>query len=77
VDSRFSTVICAPVYTQHDGLASQIPIGIDEGMKHESSIHCDELVSLSKSALTNFVGTLSAKKLQGLNQALAVALDLL
>jgi mRNA interferase MazF len=77
VDSRFSTVICAPVYTQHDGLASQIPIGIDEGMKHESSIHCDELVSLSKSTLTNFVGTLSAKTLQGLNQALAVALDLL
>lgn len=77
VDSRFSTVVCAPVYTQHDGLASQLPIGIDEGMKHESSIHCDELVSLPKSALTNFVGTLSAKRLQGLNQALAVALDLL
>ena len=76
VDSRFSTVVCAPVYTQHDGLASQIAIGIDEGMKYENSIHCDELVSLPKSALTNFVGTLSAKKLQLLNQALAVALDL-
>ena len=76
LDSRFSTVVCAPVYTQHDGLASQLSIGIEEGMKHESSIHCDELVSLPKSALTNFAGTLSAKKLQGLNQALAVALDL-
>ena len=76
LDSRFSTVVCAPVYTQHDGLASQLSIGIEEGMKHESSIHRDELVSLPKSALTNFVGTLSAKKLQGLNQALAVALDL-
>jgi mRNA interferase MazF len=77
LDSRFSTVVCAPVYTQHDGLASQLSIGIEEGMKHESSIHCDELVSLPKSALTNFVGTLSPKKLQGLNQALAIALDLL
>jgi mRNA interferase MazF len=46
-------------------------------MKHESSIHCDELVSLPESTLTNFVGTLSPKKLQGLNQALAVALELL
>ena len=63
-------------YTQHDGLAAQLSIGIEEGMKHESSIHRDELVSLPKSALTNFVGTLSAKKLQGLSQALAVALDL-
>lgn len=77
LDSRFSTVVCAPVYTQHDGLASQLSIGIEEGMKHESSIHCDELVSLPKFALTNFVGTLSPRKLQGLNQAIAVALDLL
>ncbi|MGH9426928.1 MAG: type II toxin-antitoxin system PemK/MazF family toxin [Terriglobia bacterium] len=77
LDSRFSTVVCAPVYAQHDGLASQLPIGIEEGIKYESSIHCDELVSLPKSALTNFVGTLSPKKLQGLNQALAIALDLL
>jgi mRNA-degrading endonuclease toxin of MazEF toxin-antitoxin module len=53
-------VVCAPVYTQHDGLASQLSIGIEEGMKHESSIHCDELVSLPKSALTNFVGTLQS-----------------
>ena len=66
---------CAPVYTQH-GLASQLSIGIEESMKHESSIHGDELVGLPKSALTNFVGTLSRKKLQGLNQALAVALYL-
>ena len=76
LDSRFSTVICAPVYYQHDALASQLSIGIEEGMKHESSIHCDELVSLPKSALTNFVGTRPPKKLLGLNQALAVALEL-
>ena len=76
LDSRFSTVVCAPVYTQHDGLASQVSIGIEEGLKNESSVHCDELVSLPKSALTNFVGTLSPKKLEALNQALAVALDL-
>jgi mRNA interferase MazF len=76
LDSRFSTVICAPVYSRHDGLASQLAIGIEEGMKYASSIHCDELVSLPKSVLTNFVGTLSTKKLQELNQALVVALDL-
>jgi len=46
IDSRFSTVICAPVYTRHDGLATQVPVGVDHGLKHESSIHCDELVSL-------------------------------
>jgi mRNA interferase MazF len=77
IESRFSTVICAPVYSVHDGLSTQVAVGTDEGLKHDSSIHCDELVSLSKSVLTNYVGSLSPQKLQALNQALGVALDLL
>ena len=76
IDSRFSTVICAPVYSVYDGLASQVPVGTEEGLKHDSSIHCDELVSLSKSALTFYVGTLSPSKIEALDQALLVALDL-
>jgi mRNA interferase MazF len=76
IDSRFSTVVCAPVYSTHDGLASQVPVGVYEGLLHDSSIHCDELVSLPKSVLTNFIGTLSAMKLQALNRALRDALDI-
>ena len=76
IDSRFSTVICAPVYSKYDGLATQIRASIEDGLKHDSSIHCDELVSLHKSVLTNFVGTLSGRKITELNQALKVALDL-
>ncbi|MEW6264828.1 MAG: type II toxin-antitoxin system PemK/MazF family toxin [Thermodesulfobacteriota bacterium] len=77
IDSRFSTVICAPVYTAYDGLATQVPIGPDEGLKHESSIHCDELVSLPKAMLTNFIGTLPPVKREALDQALRIALDIL
>lgn len=76
LDSRFSTVICAPIYTAYDALATQVPVGSGEGLKHESSIHCDELVSLSKLALTNFIGTLSPQKIRALNHALQIALDL-
>ncbi len=76
IDSRFSTVICAPIYTAYDGLATQILVGPDEGLKHESSIHCDELVSLTKAVLTNFVGTLPPAKVKALNQALRLALDI-
>jgi mRNA-degrading endonuclease toxin of MazEF toxin-antitoxin module len=36
----------------------------------------NQLVSLQKSILTNFVGTVSAAKMEALNQALIVALDL-
>ena len=76
IDSRFSTVICAPVHTAYDGLASQVPVGQDEGLKHDSSIHCDELVSLPKSVLTNFVGSPSHQKTDALRQALRIALDI-
>ena len=58
VNSSFSTLICAPVYTRRDGLHTQVDIGIDEGLNHESSIHCDELMSLPKGSLTSFVGSL-------------------
>jgi mRNA interferase MazF len=76
IDSRFSTVICAPVYSKHDGLSTQVLVGINEGLKHDSSIYCDELVSLPKSVLTNFIGTLSSQKIQELNRALRIALDI-
>ncbi|MEW6220578.1 MAG: type II toxin-antitoxin system PemK/MazF family toxin [Thermodesulfobacteriota bacterium] len=76
IESRFSTVICAPVYSAHHGLSTQVPVGIDEGLKHDSSIHCDELVSLPKSVLTNYVGVLPAAKMDALDEALHIALDL-
>ena len=76
LESRLSTVICAPVYSRHDGLSTQVPVGPEEGLKHESSVHCDELVSLPKSALTHFVGTLPAAKVDDLNRALRIALDI-
>ena len=76
VDSRFTTLICAPVYSRHDGLSTQIRVGTAEGLKQESSIHCDELVSLPKSALTNYVGSLKAITLRELDVALAVSLGL-
>src|SRR5204862_8111866 len=76
IDSSFSSVICAPVYTRRDGLHTQVDVGVDEGLKHDSSIHCDELMSLSKSSLTNFIGALSPTKQILLDRALAFALSL-
>lgn len=76
IDSRFWSVTCAPVYSARHGLSSQVEVGIDEGLKHDSAIHCDELVSLPKKSLTDYVGSLSDEKLAQLNRALAVALDL-
>jgi mRNA interferase MazF len=76
IDSRFSTVICAPIYSTHDSLSTQAMVGVDEGLKHESSVHCDELISMPKSFLTNYIGSLSPQKIEEVNRALSVALDI-
>jgi mRNA interferase MazF len=76
IDSRFSTVICAPIYSTHNSLSTQVMVGVDEGLKHESSVHCDELISMPKSFLTNFIGSLSPQKNEEVNRALSIALDI-
>jgi mRNA interferase MazF len=60
----------------HNDLSTQVEIGIEEGLKHDSSIHCDELISIPKSMLTDYVGELSDEKLEALNAALRIALDI-
>jgi len=75
-DSRFSTVICAPVFSSGEGLSTQVAIGPDEGLRHDNWIMCDNLVSLRKADLTQFLGSLSRSKLAELNRALKIALDL-
>jgi mRNA interferase MazF len=76
IDSRFSTVICAPVFSTGEGLSTQVAVGQDEGLKHESWIMCDNLVSIRKSDLTQYVGSLSRRKLTELNQSLGIAVEL-
>lgn len=70
------SIICAPIYTSFDGLSTQVAVGVDDGLKHNSSIHCDNLVGIPKSSLTHFVGSLSVSKLQALDYALVQALAL-
>jgi mRNA interferase MazF len=76
IESRFSTVICAPVFTTGEGLSTQVPVAEIEGLKHPSWIMCDNLVSLRKTDLTQYVGSLPSVKISELKTALKMALDL-
>ncbi len=76
IASRFSTVVCAPIYTQRMGSSTEVDVGPAEGLKHDSSIHCDALVSLAKSELTNYVASLPSALIAQLDQALRIALSL-
>jgi mRNA interferase MazF len=76
INSKYATLVCAPVFSEVLGLPTQVTIGVAEGLKHESAIHCDGLMSLEKSRLTDFVGSLGPTKLQELAAALRAALAL-
>jgi mRNA interferase MazF len=77
IDSKFSTVICAPVFSNGGGLSTQVAVGTEEGLKHPSWIMCDNLVSLRKVDLTQYIGSLPRTKVGELNRAIKMALDLL
>ena len=51
-------------------------VGIEEGLKMESSINCDALMSLDKIQLTNFIGSLPVNAFPILDNALKAALAL-
>lgn len=74
--TAFSTVVCAPVYTHGEGLSTQVTVGPAEGLKHPCWIMCDNLISLRRSDLTDYVGSVSRGRIQELNRALRSALDL-
>lgn len=76
IDSTYSSVVCAPIYTKGRGLSTQVPVGLNEGLKHDSWISCDHLRSILKSELTQFVGSVARTKMDEVNVALTIALDL-
>jgi mRNA interferase MazF len=77
IDSNLPSVICPPVFSQRLGLPTQVDVGVEEGLKHDSTICCDELMSLPKFALTRYLGRLGLRKTQELDNALATALELI
>jgi mRNA interferase MazF len=76
LDSKANRVLCAPINTSGVGLSSEVQVGVDEGLTHDSVINCDQITRLEKGMLTDYIGVLSLAKLKQLRSALAVALDI-
>ena len=67
------TVMVAPVTSAIRGLASEVPVGVDEGLKHPSAVNLDHVQTVEKSQLVRFVGHLPAERMREVCRALAVA----
>ena len=66
-------VMVAPITSSIHGVPSEVPVGIDEGLKGQSAVNLDNVQSVERSKLTNFVGSLDAAKMQAVCRALAIA----
>ena len=67
------TVMVAPVTSTIRGAPSEVLVGLDEGLKHDSAVNLDHVHTVAQSALRHFVGTLSESNLRQVCRALGVA----
>lgn len=67
------TAIVAPITSTIRGLPSEVVVGVDEGLQHDSAVNLDNLQTIEQRRLHHFVGTLGERKMRQVCQALAVA----
>ena len=67
------TVMVAPVTSTRRGAPSEVPVGVKEGLKHESAVDLDHVQTVERARLVSFVGSLDAAQMRHVCRALAVA----
>ncbi len=68
------TAIVAPITTTVRELPSEVPVGIAEGLKHESVVNLDHLYTVLQTDLKAFVGVLDHGKMKSICSGLAISL---
>jgi len=67
------TVMVAPITSTHRGAPSEVPIGVNEGLKHESAVNLDHIQTVERARLVSYVGSLTEPQMRQVCRALAVA----
>lgn len=67
------TVIVAPVTSTIRGAPSEVVVGVDEGLKHDSAVNLDHPQTVDQRKLRRYIGSLGSRKMQEVCVALAIA----
>ncbi|MDQ2970616.1 MAG: type II toxin-antitoxin system PemK/MazF family toxin [Acidobacteriota bacterium] len=67
------TVMVAPITSAIRGAPSEVPVGVREGLKHESVVNLDHVQTVERAGLVGYVGHLGSEKMRQVCRALAVA----
>lgn len=68
------TVTVAPITRTIRGVPSEVLIGPDEGLKEPSAVNLHHVVTIPKSELRRFIGSLSPAKMEEIRGAMLFAL---
>ncbi len=67
------TVMVAPITSAIHGVPSEVRVGTEQGLKHESAVNLDHVQTVDQSRLKGFVGHLNDEVMDDVCRALAVA----
>ena len=67
------TVIIAPVTTTIRGMRSEVPLGVEHGLKTPSAANLDHVQIVERSKLTRYLGNIGPERMARACLALAVA----
>ena len=67
------TVMVAPVTSTIRGAPSEVPVGVEEGLKRPSAVNLDHVQTIEKARLKGYVGSLKGQRMRAVCQALAIA----
>jgi mRNA interferase MazF len=68
------TVTVAPITSTIRGIASEVPVGPEVGLKNASVINLDHVTTVPRAGLRSFVGTVPADVMEQVREALMFAL---
>lgn len=69
-------VTVAPITSTIRGLPSEVSVGQEEGLDHDSAVSCDNIVTLPQERLDRRRGALGTAALRELDAAIVVALGI-
>ena len=67
------TAMVAPITSTIRGLPSEVSVGVDEGLKHDSAVNLDHVQTVEQRLLQHYIGSLSEAKMRQVCRALALA----
>ena len=67
------SVVVAPITSTIYGVPSEVIVGIDQGLKHDSAVNLDHIQTVPASKLNGYIGSLDERKMAEVCLALMIA----